>query len=74
MGISEHLALAIEGYINLILGSMLLLGLTYTYLSVRKLKNLRFMSKLLLMMLLISVTEIYSGILLISYINGAAWA
>ena len=74
MGISEHDALLIDACTDLLVGTILLLGLMYTYFKIYKLRNLNFMTKLLVMMLSIALTEIYTGILLISYIKDASWA
>ena len=74
MGKIEEKALLLYGYVELIFGLVLLLGLIYTYYRVYRLKNLSFITKLLLMIMFISLTEIYSGILFIGFMDGADWA
>ena len=64
MGLSVKDAIAIYGGTELVLGSVLLASLIYTYCKVRTLKNLSFMNRLLLMMLVIAMSEIYTGVIL----------
>ena len=74
MGTTEEKAFSLYGYIQLTFGLVLLLGVIYTYYRVYRLKNLSFITKLLLMIMFISLTEIYSGILFIGFMDGAEWA
>ena len=67
MGLSVKDAIAIYGGTELVLGSVLLASLIYTYCKVRTLKNLSFMNRLLLMMLVIALSEIYTGAILTIY-------
>ena len=67
MGLSMKDAIVIYGGTELVLGSVLLASLIYTYCKVRMLKNLSFMTKLLIMMLLIALSEIYTGVFLTIY-------
>ena len=67
MGLSVKDAIAIYGGTELVLGSVLLASLIYTYCKVRTLKNLSFMNRLLLMMLVIALSEIYTGVILTIY-------
>ena len=66
-------ALAIYGVTELVLGSVLLVSLIYTYCKVRMLKNLSFMTRLLLMMLFIAFSETYTGIILYIYASKKDW-
>ena len=74
MGFDEESVVAIYGYTQLLFGVVLLLGLIYTYLNIYRLKNLNFITKLLSMMLCIALTEIYTGVLFIGFVNSASWA
>ena len=62
MAISPRTCDLIDGYFNLVLGSILLLLVIYSYLKTYKLKNLRFMNKLLLNIFCISIVQTYSGV------------
>ena len=67
MGLSVKDAIAVYGGTELVLGSVLLSSIIYTYCKVRMLKNLSFMNRLLLMMLFIALSEIYTGVILTIY-------
>ena len=73
MGLSVKDALAVYGGTELFLGSVLLASLIYTYCKVRTLKNLSFMTRLLLMMLFIALSEIYTGVILNIYAYRDNW-
>ena len=65
MRLSKNDAIAIYAYTQLLIGSILFLGLGYTYCRVRRLKNMSFMTKLLVLMLMIALAEIYAGTVLV---------
>ena len=75
MKLTKTDAIEIYAYTQLCIGSILLLGLAYTYCRVRKLKNMSFMTKLLALMLLIALTDIYAGAILelSKYMTEATW-